>query len=60
MVAVPATVPVCTPTVADAAVDPAGMVSCAVRPPVENWTVGSSDPEAGVKLSVKFTVTFTG
>jgi len=36
MVMVPATVPVCTPMVEEEDVDPAGMVSVAVRPPVEN------------------------
>ena len=36
MVMVPATVPVCTPMLEEEDVDPAGMVSVAVRPPVEN------------------------
>lgn len=60
MVAVPATVPICTPMVADAVVEPAGMVSCAVRPPVENCTVGSSGPESAAKVRVRVTVTSTG
>jgi len=60
MVTVPATVPVCTPMVVDAVVEPAGMVSCAVRPPVENCTVGSSGPESAVNVSVRVTVTSTG
>lgn len=60
MVTVPATVPVCTPTVADAVVEPAGMVSCVVRPPVENCTVGSSGPESAANVRVRFTVTSTG
>jgi len=36
MVIVPATVPVCTPMVAVELVEPALIVSVAVRPPVEN------------------------
>ena len=60
MVAVPATVPVCTPTVVGAVVEPAGIVNVTVRPPVENCTVGSSGPEVAVNVSVRITVTFTG
>src|ERR1700722_20104224 len=60
MVIVPATVPVCTPMFALEVVDPALIVSDAVRPPVENWMFGSSAPETGAKVSVRFTVTSTG
>ncbi len=60
MVAVPATVPVCTPTVVRATVEPAGMVTVAVRPPVENCTVGSSGPESAANVRVSVTVTSTG
>jgi len=59
-VIVPATVPVCTPMPLSAAVEPAGIVNCAVRPPLANCTEGSSPPESGVKVSVRFTVTATG
>lgn len=60
MVIVPATVPVCTPMLAVEAVEPALMVTLAVRPPVENWMFGSSAPDIGVKVSVRFIVTSTG
>lgn len=56
IVMVPATVPVCTPTVVNPVVWPAGTVMVAVVPPVENCTAGS----APVKVSVKVTVTDTG
>src|SRR5579863_1068404 len=60
IVAVPATVPVCTPTPFNGTSEPAGMVRVAVRPPVANCTVGSSAPESGAKVRVRATVTSTG
>src|SRR5579872_3847677 len=60
MVAVPATVPICTPTELTGASAPAGMVRVTVRPPVANWTVGSSGPESATKVRVRVTVTSSG
>ena len=60
IVITPATVPVCTPTSVAPFVEPAGTVMRAVRPPVENTTVGSSAPLSGVKVSVSVTTTSTG
>lgn len=44
----------------NARVDPAAIVSWPVRPPVENWILGSSAPEIGAKVSVRLTVMGTG
>ena len=49
-VMVPATVPVCSAT-AGVVVVPAGTVKFNVRPPVENWTAGSSTPLAWAQTS---------
>lgn len=60
IVTVPATVPVCRPTLFSVTSEPAGMLSVTVRPPVENCTVGSSGPESAANVRVRVTVTSTG
>ena len=60
IVMVPATVPVCTPTLVAPTVVPAGTVILAERPPVENWTAGSSGPESGTKVMVRVDTTSNG
>ena len=57
MVTVPATVPVCS-GISGVLSEPAGMVTCRVRPPDANCTAGSSGPLSAAKVRVR--VTFTG
>lgn len=60
MIAVPATVPNCTPGALSGDEEPAGIVNCAFRLPLEKTTVGSSGPLVAVNVNVRVAVTSTG